>query len=151
MDEYLEEEIEYIKNNLNSICANWEKQVKPELFQTVALELIALLLTTDRLFRNSAESRSPVDVLVFLQSRSNEAQCSRRVSGRALAPGHNRTVDRIVWRECHRDRRDASSQRTGHAQSAEMGRKWQCCNNRGCGSRRRKSVGYHAGDRECRR
>jgi hypothetical protein len=28
MDEYLEEEIEYIKNNLNSICADWEKQVR---------------------------------------------------------------------------------------------------------------------------
>jgi recyclin-1 len=29
MDEYLEEEIEYTKNSLNSICGSWEKQVNP--------------------------------------------------------------------------------------------------------------------------
>lgn len=31
MDEYLEEEIEYIKNSLNNICSSWEKQASPAL------------------------------------------------------------------------------------------------------------------------
>jgi hypothetical protein len=93
MDEYLEEEIEYIKNNLNNICANWEKQVSLQLLTDRSWQLTRALV---RLVRNSSQGRSPIDLLVIIQPRSNEAQCACGIPGRALATSDDRSVDRFL-------------------------------------------------------
>lgn len=94
MDEYLEEETEYIKNNLNSICANWEKQVSINIGQRP--RHIDLRVFVVWLIRIGSQSGSPVDLFVFLQSRSNEAQRSRRIPGCSPITSHNCAVDRFI-------------------------------------------------------
>lgn len=105
MDEYLDEEIEYVKQCFEMICRGWEKTVSLVILMTISL--LMAHIDGARSYHSNCKSR-PGTVFELAQSGTSETERARVIHRRSLAPSYHRTADHScrrkgVWR-CVDDR-----------------------------------------------